>query len=306
MCSCTISLAQQDAQYTQYMYNMSVINPGYATSELGVINMGGIYRSQWVSAEGGPRTGSFFGHAPIKDNMELGITFINDQIGEGIVNENTIAADFAYVLTLSESIKLSLGVKAGLNMFNTNFSGLTLPDGTLVGANSIDPAFNNIKQTFFNIGSGAFLFSKNAYLGISVPNFLPNKHLKESSGLNAVGVDEVHFFFTGGYVFTLTDNLKFKPAAMLKAVEGAPLSVDLTGNFLIFNRLDVGAAYRIDDSVSGLIGFRITPSLRIGYAYDHTLSNLGTYNTGSHEIMLLFNLGLENLSKGYEKSPRFF
>lgn len=303
--SFTVS-AQQDAQYTQYMYNMSVINPAYATSEMGVLNLGGIYRTQWVGAVGAPRTGSFFTHVPLKENIEVGASFINDQLGDGIINENTISADFAYILKLNETVKLSLGVKAGVNLFNTDFSGLYLPDGTIVGSSSLDPAFDDINQTFFNIGAGSFLYTDKYYVGLSVPNFLPNKHLKETSGLNAVGVDEIHFFLTAGYVFDLSDNLKFKPATMLKAVEGAPLSFDLTANFLINNRFEAGAAYRFDDSVSGLVGFRITPELKIGYAYDYTLSNLGDYNSGSHELIILFNLGLENLSKGYEKSPRFF
>lgn len=300
------TLAQQDAQYTQYMYNMSVINPAYATSKLGVLNLGGIYRTQWVGAEGGPKTGSFFAHAPIKENIELGISFINDQIGEGIINENTIAADFAYILTLNENLKLSFGAKVGVNLFNTDFEGLVLPDGTVVGNNALDPAFGNLNQSFLNIGSGAFLYSDKYYLGLSVPNFLPNKHLKGQDGVSAIGTDELHFFLTGGYVFTLSDKLKFKPATMLKAVPNAPLSVDLTANFLINNRIDAGAAYRFDDSVSALIGFRVTPTLRVGYAYDYTLTNLGDYNSGSHEVFLLFDLGVENLSRGYEKSPRFF
>lgn len=304
--ACLKGFAQQDAQFTQYMYNMSVINPAYATSKMGVLNLGGIYRTQWVGAEGAPKTGSFFAHTPIKDNMEIGLSFTNDQIGEGIVNENTIAADYAYILTLNEKVKLSFGVKVGVNLFNTDFSGLILPDGTVVGSNSLDPAFNNLNQSFLNLGSGAFLYSDNYYLGLSVPNFLPNKHLKGEDGVSAIGTDEMHFFLTGGYVWDISDKLKFKPATMVKAVQGAPLSFDITANFLINNRFEAGAAYRFDDSISGLVGFRVTPTLRIGYAYDYTLTNLGDYNSGSHEVFLLFDLGLENLSKGYEKSPRFF
>ncbi|MDC3388911.1 type IX secretion system membrane protein PorP/SprF, partial [Flavobacteriaceae bacterium] len=121
-----------------------------------------------------------------------------------------------------------------------------------------------------------------------------------------VGVDEIHFFLTGGYVFDINDNIKLKPATMLKAVQGAPLSVDLTTNVLINNRFEAGIAYRFDDSLAALAGFRITPTLKIGYAYDYTLSNLGDYNSGSHEIMILFDLGKINLIRGYEKSPRFF
>jgi len=303
---CFKALAQQDAQFTQYMYNMSIINPAYATSDLDVINFGSIHRSQWVSSEGAPRSTSVFAHVPLKENIEVGISFINDNIGDGTINENIISGDFAYILKLNETLKLSLGVKAGVNLFNTNPNGRQLPDGTIVGLSSSDPAFKNINQTFFNTGAGAFLYTEKYYLGLSVPNFLPNKHLKDDNGFKAVGVDEIHFFLTGGYVFDINDNLKFKPATMLKAVQGAPLSVDLTANFLIHNRFEAGAAYRYDDSVAGLVGFKITPTLKIGYAYDYTLSNLGDYNSGSHEIMILFDLGLGNFTRGYEKSPRFF
>jgi len=305
-CACFKGIAQQDAQFTQYMYNMSVINPAYATSNLDVINFGAIHRSQWVSAEGSPRSTSVFAHVPLKDNIEVGISLLNDNLGDGTINENIITADFAYILKLNETVKLSLGAKAGVNLFNTNPNGRRLPDGSIVGLNSADPAFNNINQSFLNAGAGAFLYTKKYYLGLSVPNFLPNKHLKDESGFKAIGVDEIHFFLTGGYVFDINDNLKFKPATMLKAVQGAPLSVDITANFLIHNRFEAGAAYRYDDSVAGLVGFKITPSLKIGYAYDYTLSNLGDYNSGSHELMILFDLGKIGFTRGYEKSPRFF
>jgi type IX secretion system PorP/SprF family membrane protein len=303
---CINANAQQDAQFTQYMYNMSIINPAYATSNLEVINTGAIHRSQWVNSEGAPRSTSVFAHIPLKDNIEVGISFINDNVGDGTINENIITADFAYILKLNETLKLSLGVKAGVNLLNTDPNGKRLPDGTIVGLDSNDSAFNNINQSFLNTGAGAFLYTDKYYLGLSVPNFLPNKYLKDSNGFKAVGVDEIHFFLTGGYVFDINDNIKLKPATMLKAVQGAPLSVDLTTNVLINNRFEAGIAYRFDDSVAALAGFRITPTLKIGYAYDYTLSNLGDYNSGSHEIMILFDLGKINLIRGYEKSPRFF
>jgi type IX secretion system PorP/SprF family membrane protein len=89
-------LAQQDPQYTHYMYNMSVINPAYATDNPGVINLGGLYRAQWVGVEGAPTTGTFFAHTPLSKRVEVGLSFVNDQIG-GVVNENNLYADFAYV-----------------------------------------------------------------------------------------------------------------------------------------------------------------------------------------------------------------
>lgn len=293
------SYAQQDAQFTQYMYNMSSINPAYATAASEVINFGGIYRSQWVGAVGAPSTGSFFVHSPISENIELGLNIMHDELGEDVVNENTITADFAYILQLNERSKLSFGLKAGLNMFKTNFDGFVLN-------NPVDAAFTNNNQTFLNIGAGAFYFTETYYLGLSVPNFLPNKHLDSSNAIDPIGIDEAHFFLTGGYVFELSEKLKLKPAFMAKGVSGAPLALDITANILINNRLEVGAGYRLDDSFSALANFKVTPELRIGYAYDYTTTTLGNFNSGTHEVFILYDLGLNIFNKGYEKSPRFF
>ncbi|WP_159780244.1 type IX secretion system membrane protein PorP/SprF [Flavobacterium sp. 9AF] len=295
------TFAQQDPQFTQYMYNMSVINPGYATDDLGVINFGGIYRAQWVGATGAPTTSSLFVHTPLSESIETGINIIKDELGEDVLNETTINADLSYKINLNNKAKLALGFKLGVNFFNTNFNGFKLNDDDI----SSDLAFQNLSETFFNLGTGAFYFTDKYYLGVSVPNFLPNKQLKEANGIQAIGIDELHFFFTGGYVFNLSDNIKFKPAFMGKLVSNSPLSAEITANFMFFDRFEIGASHRLDDSFSGLANYRITPQLRIGYAYDHTISNLGSFNSGSHEVFLLFDLDTFG-NKGYDKSPRFF
>ena len=297
----SLSFAQQDPQFTQYMYNMSTVNPGYATDDLGIVNFGGIYRAQWVGAVGAPTTASVFVHAPLSEKIESGINIIKDELGDDVLSETTINADLAYKVNLSNKAKLSIGLKAGVNFFNTNFNGFKLNDDGI----GTDNAFQNLNETFLNLGAGAFFFTDKYYLGLSVPNFLPNKQLKEASGITAIGVDELHFYFTGGYVFNISDKVKFKPAFMTKLVQNAPLSADITANFMFFDKFEIGAAHRFDDSFSGLVNYKITPQLRIGYAYDHTVTNLGQFNSGSHEIILLFNLDTFG-NKGYDKSPRFF
>jgi type IX secretion system PorP/SprF family membrane protein len=233
----------------------------------------------------------------------MGISIVHDEIGD-VVEESNIYADFAYVLSLSEKTRLSFGVKAGVTLFSTNFNGFQYTSPLL------DPAFeNNISQTFPNVGAGTYLFGDNYYLGFSTPNLLTTKHLENTNGIVTTGVEAIHYFFTGGYVFTLNgnDNLKIKPAFMAKGVQGAPLALDLTTNVLINNKFEAGIGYRLDDSVSGLASFYVTPRLRIGYSYDYTLTNLRKFNTGSHEVFVLFDLDLGRISgKGYDKSPRFF
>lgn len=294
------SNAQQDPQFTQYMYNMSVINPAYATANEGILNLGGHYRTQWVGLEGAPKTGSFFVHTPINDKIEMGISFTNDEIGD-VVSENNIFVDFAYVLPVGIESKISFGLKAGVTLFDANFDGFVLQSPI------VDVAFNeNINKAFPNLGIGAFFFTDNYYLGLSAPNMLSTKHLETENGVRATGVQNVHYFFTGGYVFDIDQNIKFKPAFMARAVSGAPLALDVTANVLINEKLEAGLGYRLGDAISGLVNFRISPELRIGYAYDFTTSNLGDFNSGSHEIFILFDVDLFGFKGGYDRSPRFF
>ncbi|MFD1096836.1 PorP/SprF family type IX secretion system membrane protein [Salegentibacter chungangensis] len=291
-------MSQQDPVFTQYMYNMSVVNPGYATDDPGILNLGGIYRSQWVGMEGAPSTANFFAHTPVSERVELGISIVHDEIGD-IIKENNITADFAYVLPAGETSKISFGVKGGLSTYDADPSGLIIPDGN-------DPAAESVSEVFPVFGVGAFWFSDNYYLGLSAPNLFTSKHIENSQGLRGIGEENIHYFLTGGYVFDLNENLKLKPAFMARGVQGAPLSVDVTANVLLYDRLEAGIGYRFDESVTGLVNFKITPQLRVGYAYDYTTSNLSNYNDGTHEIMLLFDLDLLGLNKGYDKSPRFF
>lgn len=290
--------AQQDPLYTQYMYNMSVMNPAYATDDPGMLNLGLLYRSQWVGIDGAPSTANFFAHTPVSERIELGLSIVHDEIGDW-VKENNITADFAYVIPVSDKSKLSFGVKGGLTTFDANIAGLGLVDPN-------DPAFSDMNEVFPVFGVGAFYFGDNYYLGLSAPNLFTSKHLENNQGLQRLGKENIHYFLTGGYVFNLSDDFKLKPAFMARGVEGAPLSVDITANVLMYNRLEAGIGYRFDESVTGLVNFAITPQIKIGYAYDYTTSNLGNYNDGTHEFMLLFDLDMFGLSKGYDKSPRFF
>lgn len=296
------SFAQQNPHYTQYMYNMSLMNPAYAKEEESKLSLGALYRTQWVGSVGGPKTGSFFGYMPLNEKIQIGATVVNDKIGD-VVNETGAYIDFAYILKF-EKAKLSFGLKGGANFYDTDFNNFVLIDA------NPDPMFaNNISRVFPNAGVGVFYYTDKYYVGLSAPNLLKSKHTKEEDGIYTTGVEETHYFATAGYVFDITENLKLKPATMVKIVEGAPLSLDITLNALINDKFEIGAAYRLKDAVSGLVNFRISPQFRIGYAYDYTLTNLGNFNNGSHEFILLYdliNLNKRNKIRGFDKSPRFF
>jgi type IX secretion system PorP/SprF family membrane protein len=294
--------AQQDPHFTQYMYNMSVINPAYATDTPAILNLGSLYRYQWSGIKGAPKTMNLFAHTPISEKIETGLSLISDDIGDGAKKETNIFADFAYVIQLNKTQKLSFGVKAGFSTISTNFNGFQLNSGDV----STDLAFaENQNETMPNIGAGVYYFTDNYYVGLSVPNILTAEHTGSSKDqINSFGTHRVHGYLTGGYVFDINEEFKLKPAAMAILLQGAPVSVDLTANVLYNEKFELGAAYRLGDAVSVLMNVNVTPNLKIGYSYDYTISNLSQFNSGSHEIVLLYNLDL--LGKGYNKSPRFF
>jgi type IX secretion system PorP/SprF family membrane protein len=288
------SFAQQDSQYTQYMYNTLTINPGY-TGTSGVTSIFGIYRAQWVGLDGAPKTGSLSVQAPVSENGQgLGLTIINDQIGA--TNETTAAINYSYPIKLSEDVKLSLGLSAVGNFWDIDYNKLTIHE-----QNDVD-LIGKISRFSPNIGVGAYMYSDKWYMGVSIPRILETEFYDAIQ--TSVVTRKKHFYMMGGYVFNVSDALKFKPAAMVKAVTGAPLAVDLSANFLLEDRLTLGVAYRWDSAVSAMAGFQISEGLNIGYAYDFDTSKLGKYNSGSHEIFLRFDLF--SISKNRIVTPRFF
>lgn len=283
------------------MYNMSAVNPAYTTSERGLLNLGTLYRSQWQNTVGAPNTLTFFGHTAFSDNVEMGVSIISDRIGDGALKENNLAIDFAYILKLDDKSTISLGLKGGLTNFESNFNGFRLPEV------QDDPAFaENLNNSFPIVGVGAFYNRGPFYAGVSAPNLLTSKHIENVDGISKFGSEAVHVFLTSGYVYELNSNLKLKPSTLIKIVKGAPLVFDASLNVLLNNRFEVGASYRLDDSVSAMFNVSVLPSIRVGYSYDYTLSNLSTFSAGSHEIFVLFDLDLLGLRKGYDKSPRFY
>jgi type IX secretion system PorP/SprF family membrane protein len=292
--------AQQDPHYTQYMYNMNVMNPAYAGSKE-TLAIGLLYRQQWVNVEGAPQTGTFSIHSPVGSNVGLGLSVISDKIGP--VEENNIYGDFSYTLNLGGEHKLAMGIKTGLTFQSV---GLFSDIGNGYVPQPGDIAFQqNSSNTYFNIGTGLFYYTQKYYLAASIPNMLEATYLdvQEDGQAYQFGTEKQHFFVTGGYVFNLSAATKLKPSFMVKSAFGAPVSLDLSANALFFDKFEIGATYRIDDSFGAMVNYAISPSVRIGYAYDHIISDLNVTTPASHEFMLLFDL---NLSKKVSISPRFF
>lgn len=286
--------SQQDPQYTQYMYNMHIVNPAYAGSE-GTLNIGLLHRTQWVGLDGAPKTSVATINAPIKKNIGMGLSVFADKIGP--VKEQDLFVDVSYTIQTSDYGNLAFGLKGGLSFIDAQLSTLDLGDDIP------DDVFNNdINDAYPNFGAGAFYYTDRFYAGLSMPNMLNQYHFKKKAGIISSASEKMHYFLTSGYIFEMNDNLKLKPSVMLKGVGGAPLSIDISGNVLINNKLEFGLSWRVDDSVSALMNIEVLPSVRLGYSYDYTITNLGDFNSGSHEIILLITIS--NSRNGL--SPRFF
>ncbi|QXP57700.1 type IX secretion system membrane protein PorP/SprF [Cellulophaga sp. HaHa_2_95] len=291
--------AQQDAQYTQYMYNTISVNPAYAGSR-GVLSIAALHRSQWVGLDGAPTTQTLNLHTPVSRRVGLGLSIVNDEIGNGTNQDTYFDAAFSYTIPTSEEGKLSFGLKAGGHFLNIDFSKLRN-----YGAESNLP---NVDNKFSpNFGAGVYYHTDKFYSGLSVPNFLQTEHF-DSAGTNSssfLAEERLNIYFITGYVFDLNPNLKFKPAGLVKAVKGAPLQIDVSANFLINDKFSAGAAYRWDAAVSLLAGFQISEQLMLGLAYDKETTDLGAtrFNDGSFEVFLRY----EFLTR-YKKviTPRFF
>lgn len=286
--------AQQDPHYTQYMYNMNIINPAYAGSKENLA-FGLLYRKQWVEIEDAPTTFTFSGSSPIGKNVGLGLSMISDQIGP--VTEQNVYADFSYTLNLGGEHRLAFGLKTGATFHKVGLFDIT---GTLPVPT--DPAFaENTSNVYFNFGGGLFYYTDKYYVALSVPNMIQSTYL-DYNGVE-YGTETLHYFLTGGYVFDLSANTKFKPSAMLKSALDVTPSLDVSANFLFYEKFEIGATYRLEDSFGAMVNYAITPNLRVGYAYDHIVSDLNVTTPSSHELMLLFDL---NFPKKVSRSPRFF
>ncbi len=283
--------AQQDPLYTQYLYNLSIVNPAFSTDQEGLLNLGVLYRAQWSGVDGAPKTFNVFAHTALGKNIETGISIVRDDIGDGTLIEDNINADFAYVLQLSRDSKLSLGVKAGITNFRSDLTGFVFDDP------EADPAFNQpINESFGNIGVGAYYFNKKFFAGFSALNLLKAKHLNKRDGLVNRGSEEPHYYLVSGYTFDVNgDSFQLKPNIMIRGVKGAPLIVDLNLNAILFNKFEFGLGYRTSESFVGMFNLKLTPQTRIGYAYDYTFNNLGDFGSGSHEVFLLFDFDLSKI-----------
>jgi len=279
-----LARAQQDPMYTQYMNNLLIINPGYAgTQAMG--NFMVVARNQWVAFKGAPQTRTFSFNTPVKDlNMGLGFSILTDEIGP--LSQTGIYLDYSYRIKLNEKYRMSLGLKAGFSFYRAALSELETVNP--------DPIYErDIYKDFLpNFGVGGFLFSEDAYLGVSVPKLMENIISRESYATEYVGKEKIHFYLVGGKIFRVNENIHIKSSSMLKIVKSAPISVDVTGLLGLKDRFWFGGMFRIGNSWGLLAQVNATDNMLIGYSYDLNFNGLNAFNNGTHEIMLSYNINL--------------
>jgi type IX secretion system PorP/SprF family membrane protein len=292
----TAMLAQQDPQFTQYMFNMLSLNPAYAGSA-DRVELKGLTRHQWVGFEGAPTTQTLTVHSPLMyESVGIGGTIMRDT--HGPVTQYTFMADIAYRIFMGDA-KLAFGLKGGLNYLQGEFANLNPLDGG-------DQVFQQNVNTKLDpqFGFGIMYYSDRYYIGLSTPKLLRTEFFEtDSLAFVSSPGQRPHYFLSGGYVFDMGTYHKFKPTFLVKAVQGAPISFDISANFLFYEKFWLGAMYRHEDAVGVMAQYHITNDFTVGYAYDYPLSTLRNYSGGSHEIMLGFAFG--NKTKGI-RSPRYF
>lgn len=290
--------AQQDPQFTHYMYNTLSVNPAYAGSR-DVLNISALHRQQWVGLDGAPTTQTVAIHTPLRNRkMGVGFSVVNDRIGP--LNQTFFYADYSYSVRLTETIKLSFGLKAGLNWFQPKIADLHT-----ITAN--DPSFTGSTMESVirpNLGAGIYLHHDHWYVGASAPRLIQNKFNLGGSGNDTASVMELrHMFFIAGGVIPISSELKLKPTAQVKVVQNAPLSVDATLELLVRDRFSIGGGMRYKDSYYGMAGYQFSSQFRAGISYDYTSTRLQNVNNGTVEVMLSYDF----LNKQDKlRSPRYF
>ena len=295
--------AQQDAQYTQYMYNTMSVNPAYAGSR-GQLSMSALYRAQWIGLDGAPSTATINLHSPIRNSrLGYGLSIVHDEIGDGVIQETYIDGIISYSIETSRTAKMSFGLTVGGNLLNLDFAGLNNFDQEPIAGDNIENKFSP------NFGLGFYYHSDRFYAGLSAPKLLESDHFdnsqRDANQVQFLSTERMNLYFITGYVMDLSGDMLFKPALLTKVVRGAPIQIDFSASFLYNEKFSFGAAYRWDAAISALVGFQMTDQLMIGIAYDKETTELGStrFNDGSFEIFIRYEL-LKNF--GSLVSPRFF
>jgi type IX secretion system PorP/SprF family membrane protein len=287
------SRAQQNAQFTQYMFNGLVINPAYTGMDE-ALNVTFVNRSQWAGVDGAPVTQTLTAHTLFsRSKVGIGLSVVNDKIG--VHRNQKVAGSAAYHLPLSGNRVLSFGLQGGMNIIKSNYGSLNST------STNIDPQLANatIGQTYFNLGMGFYYRSRKFHAGVSMPDLIPQRFTLNDT--TSITWQKAQYFVFSRYTITINDFLKLEPGILIKYKPNLPLSFDLNACLIIKQALTLGLSYRKSESIDFLLKAQLTPQLQLGYAYDFVIGEVSNLSRGSHELMVsyLFKYSHDNIA-----SPR--
>jgi type IX secretion system PorP/SprF family membrane protein len=288
--------SQQDPLFTQYMFNKLVVNPAYAGSNE-ILNIDVVNRDQWTGIKGAPNTFTFGAHMATRNRkIGLGLYGYRDELGP-TVNQG-IMATYSYRL-LFENSSLSFGLQGGIKYFDYDWAQMVV----------IDPDYLFLPQDIHRVtpdfNLGIYYQSLQFFGGLSSKQILENEYGKitDSNGNSSFSRLLRHFYLMTGAIFPLSEKIDFRPSLMAKYVKNSPLQVDFNASVLFNNIFWVGVSYRTKNAAAFLAEFRITDWMRLGYSYDIYMNELQSFNYGSHEIRLGFDLDIYHTRM---KTPRYF
>jgi type IX secretion system PorP/SprF family membrane protein len=288
------TFAQQDPQYSQYMFNQMAINPAYAGSKE-AISTSAFIRSQWTGIEGAPKTQTVSAHGPLKKKkVGIGFSVIADQIGPK--KSVGVMGSYAYRIQIKNG-KLSFGLRAGVFNYTYNWDDIVYKD-----QGDVYNTHNQTSKIVPTADAGLYYYTNTMYMGLSATHLYSGR-LTSVSSMNGDNAKlSPHLFFTFGKAWSLSENLIFNPSLMLKTAKGSPSTADLNFSFLLKQRLWLGLSAR---STYGFVVYaqcNITEKFKLGYSYDYGINKIGKVGGGSHEIMLGYDF---NISKSKITSPRY-
>lgn len=291
-------VAQQDAQFTHYMFNTQYVNPAYVGSRK-ALSVTALHRSQWVSFPGAPQTQTITLHTPLHaEKLGIGLSAVNDKIGP--VRNTSAYVDFAYRMKVSRRGRMSFGVKAGFNVLRSSLSELELLDEE--DQEFISDLASGMQPNF---GLGVYYNDPRGYIGLSMPQLLKNT-FENDNGMTTTAYQQTrHFYLIMGRVFKLNDALKLIPTAHLRNTVSVPLSAEISARALFNDKVWVGGMHRSNDGLGLMAGVYINRQLEAGYSFDWSLKNqTGRYNGGSHELVLRYDFVYDYGTR--VRSPRYF
>ncbi len=299
-------LAQQEDQFSQFMYHKMGLNPAYAGSNDGTC-ITALVRNQWLGLEGAPESQLVTFNSPLW-GKRLGVGATVHRQTLGVSEMLTAESAYAYRPNLGPGT-LSIGLMASVRFLRINYS-----QTEAIQSKDIDGAIPADLQSKFvpNFGFGIYYSSKRFYLGFSLPRLLEN-NIDLADGDVTISKEVRHIYTMAGLLFDWGDNVQVQPQVLLKYVDGTPFDGDVNLNFIFKNKVTAGLGYRLGGSINSgigesailLLGAQVSESLLIGISYDATLSELRTYNSGSIEAVVRYCIGGQSEGDSFV-SPRFF